>query len=106
MEERTFATIGVYICIIVGIGSCNLGGYQEGKSALINQKIRGEQIYFGIDEPTSGTYRTLDQKIGKGIENLFTGNFGARLAEKRFKEGKFNKIIEKYKTQQQTKHNI
>lgn len=104
MEEIKFTTIGVYVCIVVGIGSCNLGAYQERKSFLINQKIRGEQISLGIDEPTSRTYRTLDQKLGKGIENLFTENFGIRLAEKRFKEGKFDEIIGKYKTQQQTNH--
>lgn len=98
MEKITFANMGVYICIVVGIGSCNLGGYQERKSTLINRKIREEQIYLEIGKPTSRPYRTLDQKLIKSVENLFTENFGARLAEKRFKEGKFDEIVEKYKT--------
>ena len=82
--------LGVYILIFVGVGSCNFGGYIQKKGSLVNKAIKGETINLGIDEPI---YRTLIDKT----RELLTGVSGYRLAEKRFKTGKFDDIIKKYR---------
>ena len=85
------ATLGVYVLISVGIGSCNFGGYIQSKGSLVNKAIKGETMNLRIDEPI---YRTPTDKI----EELLTGTVGARLAEKRFKAGEFDDIIRKYRS--------
>lgn len=75
------------ICTVVG--SYNMGAYDERKSQLINGAIRGETITLDADDMV---YRTTGDKIFGFLD----GSFGSRLAERRFKAGKFDKAVRRY----------
>ncbi len=96
MTQYDIATLGIVSSlgiIGIGIGAFNKGVYDETKKRLINKAINGEII--DLTESKKPVYRPMLEKIiGSSLAFL---SFGERLAEKKFKAGKFNNIIEKYR---------
>ena len=90
MIKLGLIVLEVSAIVSLGTGVYNLGCYDLIKKGLVNKAIKGETINLRIDEPI---YRTLGHKIGE----VLNGAVGERLAEKRFKAGKFDETIRKYR---------
>lgn len=100
----TKRTIGlVFIGTIIGTTIGHIRAYDSRKTYLINEAIKGRGIEAlslieNKEEEKQKIYKSTIDKVLNSSYNTFIAP-GIRLAEKRFKEGKFDEIIEKYKTQ-------
>jgi len=74
------------------IGAFNLGTYSSSKSYFINESIKGRraEVLTLIENRKEPAYRTLIEKVF----DLSSFDFASDIAERRFKAGKFDKIIE------------
>lgn len=81
-----------WTAIAVGIGGFNLGSYEARKGYIINESIRWGVVNLESEGPI---YKNTIDKIEDFLGDVM-GGYGARLAEKRFKAGKFDEIIESY----------
>ena len=85
MEPYIGETIGTVIGAIgLAIGSLNIGTYYGHKAIIIKEAINGREPLTESKEPV---YKSPLDRIYDLLD------FGPKLAEKRYKAGKFDKII-------------
>ena len=88
------AGAGIGVCII----SWNLGVYESAKSILVDAAICGKLVDLAEDEKP--VYRGPGKRMGDFLGWIY-GGIGLEMAKKRFREGRFDHLIQRYSDENQ-----
>jgi len=93
MEPYMYVPMGAGTGLLIGLGVVNVVKYYDRKDSLINDVIAGKELSF--PEKEAVPYRSLVSRAYDLAMSSF--DIGENLANKRYRAGKFDDIIESRK---------